>query len=73
MDVAFGVNEFYSLDLCWKGLKRCKIKENKKTFLTSWSTSIRTVLRLNFLLQRLNKSSRLGPKRSITITLQFAS
>jgi hypothetical protein len=37
--------------------------------LTSWSASMRTVLRLNFLLQKLNKSSRDGPSRSITITL----
>jgi hypothetical protein len=37
--------------------------------LTSWSASIKTVLRLNFRLQKLNRSSRLGPSRSSTITL----
>lgn len=36
---------------------------------TNWSASISTVLRLNFLLQKLNRSSKLGPSRSMTITL----
>ena len=37
--------------------------------LTIWSASSRTVLRLNFREQKLNRSSRLGPNNSITITL----
>jgi len=37
--------------------------------LTIWSASSRTVLRLNFREQKLNRSSRLGPSSSITITL----
>lgn len=37
--------------------------------LTNWSASSKTVLRLNFLEQKLKRSSRLGPRSSITITL----
>ena len=37
--------------------------------LTIWSASSRTVFRLNFREQKLNRSSRLGPNNSITITL----
>lgn len=40
-----------------------------KNALTIWSASSRTVLRLNFLEQKLKRSSRLGPSSSITITL----
>lgn len=40
---------------------------------TSWSASINTVLRLNLRLQYWNRSSRLGPRRSITITLYSPS
>lgn len=39
------------------------------TPLTIWSASRRTVFRLNFREQKLNRSSRLGPSSSITITL----
>ena len=41
--------------------------------LMSWSASRRTVLRLSFLLQKLKRSSRLGPNSSITITLYSPS
>lgn len=37
--------------------------------LTIWSARSRTVLRLNLREQKLKRSSRLGPKSSITITL----
>jgi hypothetical protein len=40
---------------------------------TSWSASMRTVLRLNLRLQKLKRSSRLGPNNSITITLKSPS
>lgn len=40
--------------------KRCR---------TSWSASISTVFSENFRLQKLNKSSRDGPSKSITMTL----
>lgn len=36
---------------------------------TNWSASIRTVFRLNFRLQKLKRSSRLGPNKSRTMTL----
>jgi hypothetical protein len=36
---------------------------------TNWSASMRTVFRLNFRLQKLKRSSRLGPRRSSTMTL----
>jgi hypothetical protein len=37
--------------------------------LTNWSANSKTVLRENFLLQKLNKSSKEGPSKSITIVL----
>lgn len=39
-----------------------------KSFLTIWSASIRTVFKLNFLLFKLKRSSRLGPNKEITMT-----
>lgn len=50
----------------------CTIKITK-LFPTIWSASNRTVLRLNFLEQKLKRSSRLGLNNSITITLQSPS
>lgn len=41
--------------------------------LTIWSASISTVLTENLRLQKLNRSSRLGPSRSMTITLYSPS
>jgi len=37
--------------------------------ITIWSANSRTVLRVNFLEQKLNRSSKLGPRSSITMTL----
>jgi hypothetical protein len=37
--------------------------------LTNWSASMSTVFRLNFRLQKLKRSSKLGPSRSMTMTL----
>ena len=42
---------------------------NYKFKFTIWIASIRTVLRLNYLLQYSKRSSSEGPRRSITITL----
>ena len=40
---------------------------------TIWSASIKTVFKENFLPQKLNRSSRLGPNKSITRTLYSPS
>jgi len=49
--------------------RRGKKKGRKRKERTSWSARRRTVLRENFLLQKLKRSSKLGPRRSITIAL----
>lgn len=42
---------------------------NNMMIYPTWSASIRTVFKLNFLSQKLKRSSKLGPSRSITIIL----
>lgn len=41
--------------------------------LTIWSASMSTLFTVSFLLQKLNRSSKLGPSRSITMTLYSPS
>eukprot|EP00960_Hanusia_phi_P075133 768377-Hanusia_phi.AAC.5 len=62
---ALGMNKFYTT------VRSCQrhgdIKHRK--YLNICSANIKTVFRLNFLEQKLKRSSKLGPRRSMTITL----
>ena len=58
MNEAFGVDVFNPLDL--------QIMQRASTI---WSASRRTVLRLSLRFENEKRSSRLGPNKSITITL----
>lgn len=60
MNIVFRMKPFYSLQL-------------NKSLNTNWSASIRVVLRENFLLHIIKRSSIDGPSKSITIKFDLLS